>query len=219
MASYDFNSQIASMIRWSGVSIFTIMKELRISSRTKIKPAFAIGVVICLWAGYTVLQTLFVTGYFVESWSALFNFVPGILGVLVLLASGLSRRECFLTVRPLSLKGFGVLVGIFIFALAAILPFMVWQGWSWKAALVYAPASGISQELFFRAALLPAMHVMVKERKGLGLLLHSAMFGLWHIGPLFLGAPIWAVIAVMFVPFLSGIGWGTRNGKICFITE
>ena len=36
----------------------------------------------------------------------------------------------------------------------------------------------------------------------------SSLFGLWHIGPFFLGAPIWAVIAIMLVPFLSGLGWG-----------
>lgn len=34
------------------------------------------------------------------------------------------------------------------------------------------------------------------------------LFALWHIGPPFLGAPIGAVMAIMFVPFLSGIGWG-----------
>ena len=71
-----------------------------------------------------------------------------------------------------------------------------------------APASGVSQELFFRSALLPATQLLLKGRPGLALLLHSLLFGLWHIAPLFLGAPIWAVIAVMLVPFLSGIGWG-----------
>jgi len=72
----------------------------------------------------------------------------------------------------------------------------------------YAPASGISQELFFRAALLPAIVVTFKKRPILALVLHSLLFGLWHIGPLFVGAPLWAVVAIKFVPFLSGIGWG-----------
>jgi membrane protease YdiL (CAAX protease family) len=168
----------------------------------------ALGGVMLLWSGYAVLQTLFVMGYFSEIWSAILGFVPGILGVGVLLAAGLSRRECFLVVKPLSRRGLGVLAGVFVFALAAILPFGVWQGWSWRAALVYAPASGISQELFFRAVLLPAIQMVLKKRAGLGLVLHAVLFGLWHIGPLFVGAPGWAVIAVMLVPFLSGIGWG-----------
>ncbi len=168
----------------------------------------AVGIVMLLWAGYTVIQTLFVMGYFNETWSAILGFVPGILGVAALLTAGASRQACYLTVKPLSWKGFGVLAAIFVFGLAAILPFSVWHGWSWEAALIYAPASGISQELFFRASLLPAMQMVLKKRKRLGLVLHAALFGLWHIGPLFVGAPLWAVVAVMLVPFLSGIGWG-----------
>jgi membrane protease YdiL (CAAX protease family) len=184
------------------------MSEFPSPSRASVKPAVAVGAVILLWAGYTVLQTLFVIGYFSEAWSAILGFLPGILGLGVLLAAGVSRGECFLVVRPLSWSGFGVLGAVFVFALAAVLPFSVWQGWSWKAALVYAPASGISQELFFRSVLLPAMGMALKSRRGLGLIVHSVLFGLWHIGPLFVGAPPWAVMAVILVPFLSGIGWG-----------
>ena len=168
----------------------------------------AVGVVVLLWLAYTVLQTVFVMQYLSEPWSAILGFIPGILGVGVLLAAGLSREECYLRVTRLSRKGLVVLVVVFVFALAAILPFGVWQGWSWVAALVYAPASGVSQELFFRAALLPALQAVCKNRPTLALLLHSILFGLWHIGPLFLGAPVGIVIAIMLVPFLSGIGWG-----------
>lgn len=53
------------------------------------------------------------------------------------------------------------------------------------------------------------MHLVFnRERPGLALLLHALPFGLWHIAPLFVGAPPWAVAAVMGVPFLCGIGWG-----------
>jgi membrane protease YdiL (CAAX protease family) len=161
-----------------------------------------------LWLAYTILQTLFVMGTFSDTWSAIFGFLPGLLGLGVLLAAGLSRRECFLRVQPLSRRGLAALAAVFVFALAAILPLSVWQGWSWRAALLYAPASGISQELFFRSVLLPALLLVLKGRRALALVLHSVLFGLWHIGPLFLGAPPWAVLAVMFVPFLSGLGWG-----------
>jgi membrane protease YdiL (CAAX protease family) len=95
-----------------------------------------------------------------------------------------------------------------VFALAAVLPFGSWAGWNWWAALVLAPASGVAQELFFRSTLLPAMELACGDRTRRALILHSALFGLWHIGPLFVGAPLWAVLAVMGVPFLSGIGWG-----------
>jgi len=177
-------------------------------SRTLAKPTVLVSAVILLWAGYTVLQTLFVLGTFGDMASAILGFVPGILGLGVLLAAGLSRQECYLVVRPLSWTGFAVLGAVFVFAEAAILPVSVWQGWSWQAALIYAPASGISQELFFRSVLLPAMQRVLKRRRGWALVLHSVLFGLWHIGPLFLGAPLWAVMLVMLVPFLSGLGWG-----------
>ncbi len=168
----------------------------------------AAGVVALLWIGYTALQTLSVVERIDGPTAALLGFLPGILGVGVLLAAGFSREACSLQVMPLSWQGLAVLAAVFVFALTAILPAGVWQGWSWVAALVYAPAGGIAQELFFRAALLPAVEWTLKRRSSLALILHSVLFGLWHIGPLFLEAPAWAVIAIMFVPFLSGIGWG-----------
>jgi membrane protease YdiL (CAAX protease family) len=168
----------------------------------------AIGAVVLLWTGYTVLQTLFVTGHVPEPWSAILGFVPGVAGVAVLSVAGFPRVQLFLQIAPLSRRGLVVLAAIFVFALAAILPFGTWQGWNWMVALIYAPASGVSQELFFRAALLPALLVTLKQRPRLALILHSALFGLWHIGPFFLGAPIWAAFAVVLVPFMSGIGWG-----------
>jgi membrane protease YdiL (CAAX protease family) len=180
----------------------------RQASNRPTEPAIAVGIVIVLWVGYGALQTLSVLGRVGEAAAALLGLLPGILGVGTSLAAGSSRADCYLQIRPLSRQGLAVLVALFVFALAAILPAGVWIGWSWMAALVYAPASGIAQELFFRAALLPALERALQERSGLALILHSTLFGLWHIGPLFLGAPTWAVIAVMLVPFLSGIGWG-----------
>ena len=184
------------------------MSEWPSYSRSSVKPAVAVGAVLLLWAGYTVLQTLFVMGHVSEAGSAILGFLPGLLGVGVLLAAGLSLEDCFLALRLLSRRGLAVLVAVFVFALAAILPYSTWQGWSWRAALLYAPASGISQELFFRAVLLPTTLRVLPPGQRQGLIAHAALFGLWHIGPLFVGAPIWAVIAVMLVPFLSGIGWG-----------
>jgi membrane protease YdiL (CAAX protease family) len=178
------------------------------SSRKSRIRYFTVGIVILLWFVYTVLQTVFVIGDISETWSAILGFGPGLLGLAALWAGGLSRQDCFLVIRPLSWKGFVVLAAVFVFALAAVLPFGTWEGWNWKAALIYAPARGISQELFFRAVLFPAIILIMKKRPGLALIIHSVLFGSWHIGPLFVGAPVWAVFAVMFVPFLCGIGWG-----------
>jgi membrane protease YdiL (CAAX protease family) len=178
------------------------------TTRTFIPRNLAVGCVILFWLIYTILQTLSVLETIGEIPYAFLGFIPGLLGVGVLLFAGISSQDCFLTLKPISTKGFLVLVAIAIFALSAMLPFGVWQGWSWMAALVFAPMSGISQELFFRSALLPAMRSILKNKPFIALLFHSVLFGLWHIGPLFMGAPIGAVIAIMLVPFISGLGWG-----------
>jgi len=184
------------------------MSEPSIGTNNPIRLSVAFTVVIFIWAGYTVLQTIGTLGYISTDWSAILGFLPGILGVAVLYAAGIKPGDLYLKAKPISRPGLAVLAGVFIFALSAMLPVMVWKGWSWKAALLLAPAGGIAQELFFRSSLLPAFEALLGKRKRMALIGHSVLFGLWHIGPLFLGAPLWAVFAVMFVPFLSGLGWG-----------
>jgi membrane protease YdiL (CAAX protease family) len=186
-------------------------------SPARIPRSVAVSGVLFLWLAYTTLQTLTVTEDIGEPVAAILGFLPGLLGVGLLLSAGLTRQECFLTLTRLSWWGFAVLAFVFVLALSAMLPFGVWQGWSWAAALIFAPLSGIAQELFFRSSLLPAIRSMVAAKPALALVSHAILFGLWHIGPLFLGAPIWAVIAIMLVPTISGIGWGwqvTRDRTI-----
>ena len=169
----------------------------------------AAGFLILLaWLVYTILQTLSVVGRVPELPYAIMAFLPGILGVVTLKAAGLGWDQLFLKAVPISPRGFIVLAVIFVVALAVVLPFGQWQGWDWMAALVYAPSSGIAQELFFRSVLLPVVLLVLRDRPRLALVTHSIFFALWHIGPLFIGAPLWAVLAVMFVPFVCGIGWG-----------
>jgi membrane protease YdiL (CAAX protease family) len=164
--------------------------------------------VLILWLAYSTLQTLGTMEQVSVELNTLLGFLPGLLGIAVLRAGGFPLADCYLQVRPLSRPGLAVLAGVYVFALGAILPFGVWQGWDWVAALVYAPAGGVAQELFFRAVLLPVLLSISKNRLWLALTVHSALFGLWHIGPLFIGAPLVIVFAVMLVPFLSGLGWG-----------
>jgi membrane protease YdiL (CAAX protease family) len=188
-----------------------------ISSRKSISQPLAIFLIISLWLGYTTIQTLTVTGDIPSSWSIMLSFLPGILGVVILRVAGWKPEQLYLRYSPLSRRGFVALAAVFVLALAAILPFGQWEGWSWKIALLDAPASGVSQELFFRASLFPAFLLGLKARPKLALTLHSLLFALWHIGPLFVGAPLWAVLAVMFVPFISGLGWGwqvQRDGTV-----
>jgi membrane protease YdiL (CAAX protease family) len=161
----------------------------------------AVVVVLALWLAYAALQTALTLGRVGEGLFAVLAFMPGILGVGALLRTGLSRQDCYLRLAPPSWRGLAVLLAVAVFALAAMLPFGLWQRWDWQAALLNAPASGVSQEL-------PTMMMLLPRRPRLALLLHALLFGLWHIGPLFLGAPLGAVLAIMLVPFLCGLGWG-----------
>lgn len=170
--------------------------------------ALALAAILVYWLLYTALHILSVAGIVGKAWAAALGFLPGILGVGTLLAAGLSSEDCYLRYRPLSRKGAVVLVAVFFLALAAVLPVSHWTGWDWSAALLHAPASGISQELFFRAAVLPALTAVFRGGPRIPRIAHAALFALWHIPPLFVGAPPWAVLAVIAVPFLSGIGWG-----------
>jgi membrane protease YdiL (CAAX protease family) len=178
------------------------------SQASTAKVGLALAAILVYWLLYTALHILSVTGVVGRAWAAALAFLPGVLGVGTILAAGLSSEQCYLRYSPISKKGATVLVAVFFLALAAILPVSHWTGWDWSAALLYAPASGISQELFFRAAMLPALMAVFRKSPRTPLVAHAAFFALWHIPPLFVGAPPWAVLAVMAVPFLSGIGWG-----------
>lgn len=184
----------------------SINSNLHPLKTTRLKIAFAM--VMFLWLIYTILQTLLTLEIISEDIFSIISFLPGIAAVVALLTHGFKLKDCFLTFAQPSKKGLILLSAVCIFALAMILPFGIWRGWNWKAAVIYAPASGISQELFFRSALLPILIKLLGERFKVALFTHSIFFALWHIGPLFLGAPIWAVVAIMVVPFISGLGWG-----------
>ena len=77
------------------------------SSQQQVNSSLAVGLGLLLWVGYTTLQTLFVVGLVDEATSALLGFVPGILGVAVLLVAGLSREDCFLQFQRLSARPTG----------------------------------------------------------------------------------------------------------------
>ena len=164
--------------------------------------------VLAAWLLYTVLQTLLVLGRLTEAQMAFLGFIPGLLAVLALLAAGFTHPHLYLRMASLSWRGFVVLAAVFVLALSVLVLSGTWQGWNWMAALIYAPASGVAQELFFRAALLPAMLAIFGQHTQWALPAHALLFSLWHIGPLFMGAPLFIVAAILFVPFVCGLGWG-----------
>ena len=81
-----------------------------------------------------------------------------------------------------------------------------WASWDWVTAFVYAPASGIAQELYFRSALLPTFERAL-GRRYLALIISSLLFSLFHVG-MFKVAPVGAAFSALGVTFVVGLGWG-----------
>jgi len=96
-----------------------------------------------------------------------------------------------------------------------------WTGWNWVAALIFSPASAISQELFFRSALLSILVATIKKKLFYAILVQSTLFAAWHIPKAYMGgAPLIGIIAVVVVTFLCGLLWSSqvqRDGTIIWV--
>jgi len=177
---------------------------------------------LLLWFGYTALFALYIP----EPAGALLGFIPGLLGTALLcgfklpfpnarrLSSDTSSTSwgatCFLRFAPLSRVGLAVMAGMLLLMIPVIISGLQesgWIGWDWVSVLVFALASGVSQELFFRSALLPGLLLQYPGRPKLALLLQALLFALFHAG-MFTVAPPSAALCAMLVTFLAGLGWG-----------
>ncbi len=108
-------------------------------------------------------------------------FLPGLVSIAVLLASGSSRSDLYLRFGKLSRPGLIALAVTTILLLPILGSTTGWGGWKWLPALVYAPASGIAQELYFRSSLLPALERALGGKKIPALLLHGLVFIGYHL--------------------------------------
>ena len=170
----------------------------------------ALALVLLLYAFYTALQIFNLGFQETETFQhlmAVFWLVPGILGVIILLNFGFTTSECYLQYSELSLKG-ALLLSITLIILPFILLSGKWIGFDPVEALIYAPASAIAQELFFRSVLLPVLLKKFKN-KSVSIGLHSLLFGIWHVG-VFLIAPLGAALMVVAVPTLLSILWALQ---------
>jgi membrane protease YdiL (CAAX protease family) len=161
------------------------------------------GILFLLWLAYTAVYTILPDSLP----SVLLQLAPGLLAVSVLFIAGLRPRDCFLRAGRLSLAGL-----LLLLALTLLLPLTLlsgrWAGWDWKAVLVYAPASAISQELFFRAALLPVLLMAFKDRAAAAIVSQALFFSAWHVPKVIRSAPPAGAIAVTLVTLLGGVIWG-----------
>ena len=186
------------------------------NNKSPLSLPIAIAGVLLLWLLYTLLYTRNAD----NQPGAFLEFVPGILAVALLRAAGLGWQDCYLRKAKLSRAGLGLLAASFVFVPLMLLTGR-WTGGSWLAALVYAPASGVSQELFFRAALLPVLMAAFKGRPNLALAVHALLFVAWHIPKAFLAAaPLGGLIGISVVTFLCGLLWGKqvqRDGTVFWL--
>jgi membrane protease YdiL (CAAX protease family) len=163
----------------------------------------AVWIVIALWAPYALVNTLFP--------GPLLTYGLGLLIALVALgllwSAGVSPRACFLAVAPPSRQGLVLLTLLTTFIPAALL--LGWgQPFNWLDDLVYAPASALGQELYFRSALLVALGMVWRRGDArLALAGQALAFALWHVRA-FRVAPLAPAIGVLVVTFVAGLLWG-----------
>ncbi|UCC16614.1 MAG: CPBP family intramembrane metalloprotease, partial [Dehalococcoidales bacterium] len=144
------------------------------------------------------------------------EFIPGIIGITVLLFNGYTPRELFLIKARLSLKG-ALLLCVFFVVLIPILVTGKWIGFDPLDMFLVAILGGISQELYFRNTLLPYCFRILKRRRFLALVIHAILFSLWHLPLILIEAPLAGVIGVMIVTFIGGLVWGgqvQRDGTV-----
>jgi membrane protease YdiL (CAAX protease family) len=162
-------------------------------------------VVVALWAPYALLNTLFS--------GPLLTYGLGLLIALVALgllwSAGVSPRACFLALAPPSRPGLVLLALLSAFIPAALL-LGRGQPFNWLEDLVYAPASALGQELFFRSALLVALGTVCRRGDArLALAGQALAFALWHVRA-FRVAPLAPAVGVLVVTFMAGLLWGMQ---------
>jgi len=176
----------------------------------------ALVIILFLWVVYTVVYCLHPG----DPLAAVLEIIPGILAVSALVAAGFQRETYYLHIAPISKAGAALLAASIIFMPAVWLTGR-WTGWNWVAGLIFAPASAISQELFFRSALLSILVATIKKKPFYAILVQSTLFALWHVPKAFMGgAPLIGIIAVVVVTFLCGLLWSSqvqRDGTIIWV--
>jgi hypothetical protein len=166
--------------------------------------AFPIAITLLMGILYTLLDNIQPA----EPWLSLLAFFPGVVSFITLRLGGASPLVLRLRIDKLSFAGLLTLGATSILLLPILTSSTSWIGWHWLPALVYAPASGIAQELYFRAALLPGLEQVFDNRKTTALIIHSALFVGFHYRTFqaIPSLPMGLVIAAVL--FFAGCGWG-----------
>ena len=176
------------------------------ASRRRSSPMGVLLAVAVLFVLFTALESVQPD----EPAYALLSLVIAGLGIVALRVCGVSRQEMRLRFAPLSLVGGVLLAAATLLMLPILASSSGFVGWRWLPALVYAPSSGVAQEFFFRGTVLPALERAVPGRTGMALLMHSALFVVWHLRTFTLLPSPSVALVVATVLFLAGTAWGRQ---------
>lgn len=164
----------------------------------------AAWMVIALWIPYVALNTYFPG----PALTYALGMALATAGLGLLYVAGISPRKCYVCLGQLSWRGALMLLPLMVVLPAAMLAGRL-QPWSSLDYLVYAPASALAQELYFRAGLLAALTIVCRGRKHIALLLHAALFGLWHLRA-FMTVPLLPAVGIILATTLAGLLWGLQ---------
>lgn len=183
------------------------MRERAVAEKPLPIPVPIAWAVVALCVPYVALNTLFPGP--VVSYSG--GLVIAGLALALLLRAGATPSVCGLRILPLSRQGALLLLLLSAFIPAALLlgrgqPFSVLDD------LIYAPASALSQELYFRSALFVALRSLLPGRFRAALVVQAACFAIWHIRAFTVVAALPA-LGVLFVTFLAGLLWGLQVAR------
>jgi membrane protease YdiL (CAAX protease family) len=191
------------------------MQPLTVAPRSASLPSWAADALVLLaWAVSTVL-----VGVLSDASYQVVGSLLAIGAVAAALASGLGRDGCFLRWARPSRAGLAAALGYAALASAAVFPTGTFSGFDPVGTLVLAPVSGVSQELLFRAALLPVLLRAAGGRVRVALVVQATLFAAWHVLPA-LDAPLGGFVAVLVVTFIGGLAWGwavLRDGSVAWV--
>lgn len=175
--------------------------------RPLLNPDYAAWFVVVLWVPYLVVNTLFLGPVFTYSAGLLL----AALALGVLLFAGETPRTLYLRLALPSRVGLLILLLLLVFIPGALL---LGRGQPFISVydLLYALASAVGQELYFRAALLVALTRLFEGQTRLAIVMQAALFAIWHARAFLVVAPLAALGALLLV-FVAGLLWGAQVSR------
>jgi hypothetical protein len=185
---------------WSRDTAGDILPEAKVMQgkpRWTLPAPWAVRIVIALWVPYLLLN-LFFPG-------PALTYALGLAIALLALSSLKLARIPAVGIYP-HIPSRESMVALAILALFIPFALLIGRGqpWDWLGNMVYAPASALGQEVYFRSALLTASGPYGSRR---AILLQATLFALWHARA-FRVVPAWEALFVLLGTFVAGVVWG-----------